>query len=174
MISSVRPGLMNLTWWQWSLISGVPFGGLMFVFLGSRYPNDWIIWVGAGVGFGAAMGPIIAGQARRLRPLIESVSAEEYVQVRRAAARGPVPADPRLRQAAARFASHRYEEMTRFHVPLLIAFCLFFVLAALAAVVSSPWSWLSAGFFALLLAFQVLWPRRLRRRVERLQAEGGG
>jgi Flp pilus assembly protein TadB len=174
MISSVRPGLMNLTWWQWSLISGVPFGGLMFVFLGSRYPNDWIIWVGAGVGFGAAMGPIIAGQARRLRPLIESVSAEEYVQVRRAAARGPVPADPKRRQEAARFASHRYEEMTRFHVPLLIVFCLFFVLAALAAVISSPWSWLSAGFFALMLAFQVLWPRRLRRRVERLQVEGGG
>jgi hypothetical protein len=28
MISSVRPGLMKLPWWQWSLISGVPFGGL--------------------------------------------------------------------------------------------------------------------------------------------------
>jgi hypothetical protein len=75
---------------------------------------------------------------------------------------------------AARFASHRYEEMTRFRVPSLIAFGLFFVLAALAAMVSSPWPSLSAGFFALMLAFQVLWPRRLRRRVERLQAEGGG
>jgi hypothetical protein len=57
---------------------------------------------------------------------------------------------------------------------LLIAFGLFFVLEVLAAVVSSPWFWLWAGFFALLLAFQVLWPRRLRRRVECLQAEGGG
>jgi hypothetical protein len=57
---------------------------------------------------------------------------------------------------------------------LLIAFGLFFVLEVLAAVVSSPWFWLWAGFSALLLAFQVLWPRRLRRRVECLQAEGGG
>jgi hypothetical protein len=93
-----------------------PVSGLTFLFLGSRYPNDWIIWVGAGIGFGAAMGPLIAGQARRLRPLIESMSAEEYDQVRRAAARGPVPADPRLRQEAARLASLRYEEMTRFRV----------------------------------------------------------
>lgn len=172
MISSMRPGLLNAPWWQWSLITGVPFGVLMFLFLGSRYPGGWIICAVAGVAFGAAMGPIIAGQARRLRPLIESLSAEEYAQVRRAAARGPVPGDSKLRQDAARFASHRYEEMTRFHVPLLIVFGLFFVLAALSAVlVSSPWSWLSAGFFALLLALQVLWPRRLRRRIERLHAE---
>jgi Flp pilus assembly protein TadB len=101
-------------------------------------------------------------------------SAEEYDQVRRVAARGPVPADPILRQEAARFASLRYDEFTRFRVPLLIAFGLYFALAVLAAMVSSPWFWLSAVFFALLLAFQVLWPRRLRRRVERLQAEGGG
>jgi Flp pilus assembly protein TadB len=175
MISSMRPGLLNVPWWQWSLITGVPFGVLMFLFLGSRYPGDWIIGVGVGVGFGAAMGPIIAGQARRLRPVIESMSAEEYDQVRRAAARGPVPAEPRLRQDAARFASHHYEEMTRFRVQLMIVFGLFFVLAALTAVVvSSPWSWLSAGFFALMLAFQVLWPRRLRRRIERLQAEPRG
>lgn len=102
------------------------------------------------------------------------MSAEEYDQVRRLAARGPVPADPSVRQKAARLASLRYDEFTRFRVPLLIAFGLYFVLAVLAAVVSSPWFWLSAAFFALLLAFQVLWPRRLRRRVERLQAEGGG
>jgi Flp pilus assembly protein TadB len=174
MIPSMRPVLMKLPWWQWSLITGVPFGVLSFLFLGSRYPNDWIIWAGAGIVFGAAMGPILAGQARRLRPLIESMSAEKYDQVRRAAARGPVPADPRLRQEAARLAAHNYDELTRFRVPLLIAFGLFFVLAVLAAVVSSPWSWLSAAFFALMLAFQVLWPRRLRRRIDRLHAEPGG
>jgi Flp pilus assembly protein TadB len=171
MVSSMRPTSLNLPWWQWSLITGIPFGGLMFLVLGSRYPSHWIIWVATGIGFGAAMGPLIAGQARRLRPVIESMSAEEYRQVRRAAVRGPVPAEPWVRQDAARLASLHYDELTRFRVPMLIVFGLFLVLGALAAVVSSPWHWLTAGFFALLMAFQVLWPRRLRRRIEHLQGK---
>jgi hypothetical protein len=106
------------------------------------------------------MGPIIAGQARRLRPLIESISGEEYDQVRRASARGPVPADPSVRREAAGLAALHYDEFTRFHVLKLIAFGLAFALAVPVALVSSPW-WLSAAFFALLLAFEVLWPRAL-------------
>jgi hypothetical protein len=180
MISSVRLRLMNLRWWQWSLITGVPVGGLLFLFLylfvGShyRYPYDWIVCVGTGIAFGAAMGPLLAGQARRLRQVIGSMSAEEYLQVRRAAARGPVPADPDLRQKAARLASHHYDELARFRVPMLIGFSLFIVLEVLAAVVVSPRFWLGAAFFALMLASQVWLWRQLRRRVERLQAEGGG
>jgi Flp pilus assembly protein TadB len=173
MIPSVHPRLVNAPWWQWSLITGVPFAGLMVLFLGTRYPDGWIFLVSAGLVFGAVMGPIIARQARRLRPVIGSMSAEEYAQARRAAVRGPVPADPVLRQKTARLASHHYDELTRVHVPSLIALGLLFVLQVLAAVVSSPWFWLYAVFFAVLLALQVLSWRRMRRRIERLQAEGG-
>jgi fructose-specific phosphotransferase system IIC component len=81
----MRFGLLGLSGWQWFLITGVPFGGLMALVLGTRHPVGWILALASGVVFGAVMGRFLADQARRLRGLIGTMSRQEYAQARRAA-----------------------------------------------------------------------------------------
>lgn len=177
----MRFGLLDAPGWLWFSITGIPFGGIMALvlgLLGTGHPVGWpiagIVGVASGVAFGAAMGRLLADQARRLRAAIGPMSRQEYAQARRAAARGPVPDDPVLRQQAALLAAHDHRELTRFRVPQSIVFASAFVGEVLAAVVVSPWFWLAAALFAGLLAVQVVWPRRLRRRIELLRRGGGG
>jgi Flp pilus assembly protein TadB len=77
-----------------------------------------------------------------------------------------------LRQQAALLAAHDHRELIRLRGPQSITFGVCFVFQVLAAVFSSPWHWFAAALFAGMLAFQVLWPRRSRRRIERLQHGG--
>lgn len=102
-------------------------------------------------------------------PLLGSLSAEERRVVRRAAAGGPVPADPEIRRAAWRLAAHRVDEMTHYRSLVLIGGTLLVAFEVWVAVVTSVWwHWLIAAWFALVFAgyYASLW--RTRRRVDLL------
>jgi hypothetical protein len=100
-------------------------------------------------------------------PLLGSLSAEKRRVVRRAAAGGPVPADPELRRAAGRLAAHHVDEMTHYRGLVLIGGGLLLALLVIAAVVTSVWwYWLNAEWIALVVASYFGSLRLMRRRVE--------
>lgn len=92
----------------------------------------------------------------------------------RAAARGPLPADPKLRRAAGRLARFRLDELNRNWGFTLATSMLFFPLMIYEAVITLAWYRLGALALGCAVAGQA-WQsrRRLRRRVVQLQAEGG-
>ncbi len=102
-------------------------------------------------------------------PLLGSLPAEERRVVQRAAAGGPVPADPKLRRAAWRLAAHHLEEMTHYRGLVLIGGGLLLVVEMIAAVVTSVWwYWLAAALPALIVAGDLKSLRCTRRRIELL------
>jgi len=124
----------------------------------------------AGVAFGAVMGPLAARHNRRARSMLGPLPAEDFAVVLRAAARGPVPADPQLRRAAGRLAQLRLDELNRNRAWTSAVFLLAFLLEVYAAVVTSAWFWLGALVFASAIAGQLWFPRRLLRRIEQLHS----
>jgi hypothetical protein len=180
----MRQYLMHAPWWVLVVVTGVPFGAVMVIFsrlmrVGSQLtvssPTvDLVCGAIGGLIFGAIMGPITAGRNRRARSVVGPLSAEELAVVLRAAARGPVPADPKLRRAAGRLTRFRLDELTRNWGFTLATSVLFFPLMVYDAVITSAWYRLGALALGCAAVGQV-WQsrRRLRRRVARLQAEGG-
>lgn len=122
-----------------------------------------------GIIFGAFMGPIRARQTRRQRAATGDLAPRELRIAYRAAWRGPRPADPEIRSAAARAAAHVLETTLRQRLFSVIIFGVCTVMS-LFFVVDSPWWLLATGLYGAFLAAQWYWPRRLRRRVELLTA----
>jgi hypothetical protein len=101
--------------WVLALIAGVPFGVLMGV--SAKLDGDG--WFGAGfmatsgIPFGLAMA-WRGRRWRRERGRVEADLPADKLQVARlAASRGPVPADPEIRAAAARIATWLAEVVRR-------------------------------------------------------------
>jgi hypothetical protein len=104
-----------------------------------------------------------------VHPLLGSLSAEERRVVRRAAAGGPVPADPEFRRAAWRLAAHRVDEMTHYRGLVLIGGALLVALWVTVAVVTSAWQFcFPAAVLTLSIVGHFASLRRTRRRVELL------
>ncbi|WP_028921396.1 hypothetical protein [Pseudonocardia acaciae] len=176
--------LMNAPAWVLSVITGLAFGLLMtiaFALLSSAIWNtpatsltfDIVAGAIGGLIFGAVMGPFAAMRYRHVRSVLGPLSAEDLAVVLRAVARGPVPADPELRQAAGRLARLKLDDLRRNRVWTTLIFVLFLLLEVREAVVTSPWFWLAAVLFAYFILLQLWLPRRLRRRIERLGAYDG-
>jgi hypothetical protein len=174
--------LIQAPWWVLSVVTGVPFGVAMVVGFQVLLPSvgqttrslpliaNVILGMIAGIAFGAVMGPLAARHNRRALSVLGPLPAEDFAVVLRAAARGPVPADPRLRRAAGRLAQLRLDELNRNWARTSAMFLLFFLLEVYAAVVTSAWFWLGALVCASVIAGQLWFPRRLRRRIEQLHA----
>lgn len=176
----MRRFLIQAPWWVLSVVTGVPFGVAMVVMSHVLLPSvghptrslpliaNVILGMLAGVVFGAVMGPLAARLNRRTRSVLGPLPAEDFAVVLRAAARGPVPADPRLRRAAGRLAQLRLDELNRNRAGTSAVFSLGFLMEVYAAVVTSAWFWLGALVCASVIAGQLWFPRRLRRRIEQL------
>lgn len=126
-----------------------------------------------GVFFGAFMGPFAARAWRRQRAVAGDFPAENFHTAYRSAARGPAPADPELRAAAARLAAHQLAEAIRYRTLGIVAFGLGVVISLGLALTSSPWWLLSTALLAGFGASQWWWPRHLRHRVDVLTRERG-
>jgi hypothetical protein len=178
----MRRFLIQAPWWVLSVVTGVPFGVAMVVMSQVLLPSagqaarslpliaNIVLGMLAGLVFGAVMGPLAARHNRRTRSVLGPLPAEDFAVVLRAAARGPVPADPRLRRAAGRLAQLRLDDLNRNWARTSAMFLLFFLLEVYAAVVTSAWFWLGALVCASVIAGQLWFPRRLRRRIEQLHA----
>jgi hypothetical protein len=96
--------------WILSLVYGLPFGAVMAIGIVADNSSGAgeIVAFGlvAGVVFGICLTFATEKQRREIRAVIGDVPASELGTVFRAARRGPVPADPEIRAAALRLATH--------------------------------------------------------------------
>ena len=164
--------LLKAPWWALSLVLGLlvgllRFGGAM-VLRDKDVPEAAISAVIGGVVFGLVMGPVMARRNRRTREALGTDDPDVIRRAARAARRGPVPADPTLREGARRMAELQREQLVRqrrWAVPFSV---LVIAAAVYLAIAVSPAGWVLAAVFAVLLAMLLALPRRLERRAELL------
>ena len=161
-------------WWVLSLYTGPAFGlllGLYSALTGADALTAGVTGVLGALLFGLVMGPLAARLNRRSRPVVEAIPPGHEREVVRAAARGPAPADPQLRAAALRLATHQLEGALRFRWPVTAGLVLFTLAEAAAALAYTPWLWIGAATFLAILVLQISQPGRLRRRIAELSGE---
>jgi membrane associated rhomboid family serine protease len=170
----VRAWLEQAPWWALSLVTGLFFGGWMTLAGRFLQGESWGVAVVGGVFggvlFGAVVGPLLARQRRRAREAAGTDRPDLLRRAARVAARGPVPEDPELREAARRLALHQRAVLLRqrrWALPFLALVLAGDVAFALTRSPAWVW-WLGAVFFAALLSVHLLWPRRLARRARLL------
>jgi hypothetical protein len=170
----VKSWLLRAPLWVLILVDGVPFGLAMALW--NHFGVNGTPWssalLGGGLGgllFGTLLAPM---QRRQHRGLREATGDMPDVAVRsavRASLRGPVPADPDVRAAAARIGTRQADLMTRQRAWAAPFFALMTAGACWLAVTGTPWWWAGAAFFLGLGAFQLIAPGRYRRRAALMQ-----
>ncbi len=162
--------------WVQGLVSGVSFAVYMTVFAalfnGEGWPGSLIFGVLVGAMFGAFSAWFaVREQLRWRRSVGRGLSTAEQQIVHRASSKGPVPADPRLRQAAISGATaelNRREGRRREGGATLVGLL---ALAVVLGVTISPWCFV----MALLLVYggYQTWsaPRVARARIQVLSRE---
>jgi hypothetical protein len=166
-----QPRLLNAPWWVLALVTGVPFGLVMGVFVAVRDGDPLLAaYMGAVAGtfFGLAMGVVLARQNRRARAAL-TVAPGQELAVLRAAGKGPAPADPAVREAALRLVIDQRRQLARWRIPSLVLFGAFAVLDAVVAITGNPWLWLGVALFVGLAALPLVTARRVERRIAVLQ-----
>jgi hypothetical protein len=145
----MRERLQNAPWWVMSLISGGFFGACMTVSNYLQHPGNWtkaiVIGLSEGVFFGAFMGPLQVRQRRKRVAAIGNIPARDLRVAGRAVMRGPVPADPKIRQTAEWLATKQLNETERYRWIGLIMFVFLTVGNVSLALTTSPWWWLGAA-----------------------------
>jgi hypothetical protein len=171
----VRPYRSDPPKWVIALLAGVPFG----IAMGLSARSDGLGWPGAvfmatsGVPFGLLMAWQLPRWRRGADQVEAGLAADKLPLARLAASGGPVPADPEIRAAATRIASHELVQATRhrtFHI--LAASCMLIGTVG-AATAGSLWAFLYAFAAGAILYFHGYRPRQLKRRIELLRAGHG-
>jgi hypothetical protein len=169
--SANRFRLLRAPWWLLSLYSGALFGLLLWVIVGiAGADGPTAATTGALIGLlsGLVTGPLLVRLNRRVRPASTADPDRLHRAVLRAAAGGPVPADPQVRAAALALATHQLAGALRYRRPVAGLLGLLTVLESAAALAYTPWLWVGAAVLLAILVFQLRQPARLRRRVEEL------
>jgi hypothetical protein len=172
----MRYRLLVAPWWVLALIQGTFFGVFMALFAQPHDPEAFgggavgLIFTAlvAGLPFGLLMGPAMVRINRRATTAAGLNDPGELAIVSRATTRGPVPTDPRLRAAARNLASHRLDELRRMRNFYLAVFGLGTLGYVMAAILWSRWWALAAVMFAGLLAYGLILPGQLERRIDLL------
>jgi Flp pilus assembly protein TadB len=163
----MRRSLLDAPWWVLGLLQGTLFGVFMAVFSYATGDRDVpSMLVGASVGalvFGIVIGRLTARHARRDRAEAGDLRPHELRTARRAAGRGAVPKDPRIRQVALRIVEHRTRTVVRQRRWAVPMFAVLIVLSLVLAI-DSRWWLLATAVYALGLAGQWFSPWWLRRR----------
>ena len=124
-----------------------------------------------GVFFGALMGPLQVRQRRKRVAAVGNMPARDLRVAGRAVMRGPVPADPKIRQTAEWLATTQLKESSRLRWFGFSLFAFATVGNVSFALSSSPWWWLGAAATLSFSGLCLLMPRHLRRRIEMLKHE---
>lgn len=185
MLVSMTTRLMLTRPWLYGVSYGV-FAGLFYgIVMGTQkrisHPDQYS-WGDAavegfalGAFFGTAMG-VGAGWIKWRhrhdpgRDELRAVGRRDQKVAVRAVYRGPVPDDPAVRDVALRLAS---DMLARSNDQRPLTYALFGLMIAVGsafAIFSSAWYWLAVAGFLGLLAYVLLLPRRLDRRVALLGA----
>lgn len=165
--------LLNAPRWVLGLVSGLLFGVLMAVFVavrGAGWGEVLFMAVFGGLFFGAFMGPVTFRQNQRVRSAVAGLSPAAQRAAVRATLRGPVPAEAQVRAAASRLVMQQTAQVKRLRRWPLLLYTGFSLLSGWLALTDSGWWSLGVGYWAVMLAGQVWFMRRLRRRAEMLDA----
>ena len=168
----VRSYLSDPPRWVVAVLTGVPFGigmGLWVKFDGAGWPEAGF-WATSGIPFGLATAWWAARWGREAAQAEAGLAADKLPAARLAASRGPVPADPEIRAAALRIASHELAEATRHRRSKILAIGLMVIGTVGAASEGSLWALLYATVAGALLYVHGYRPRQLIRRIELLRA----
>jgi uncharacterized membrane protein YraQ (UPF0718 family) len=169
----MRTYLLTAPRWAVGLYSGLFFGiGIAVVTRSFDQPTSWLVaavtGVVTGVLIGAVMAFTIGVQRRDLRAAAGDLPAAQLLDAYRAAVRGPIPADPQVRAAAARVAQRLIHAVRQTWI-LSSALAILLVVGAVMNTTTGEYG-LAAMLAAAALAnaTEVYQLKRLRRRVERL------
>lgn len=169
--------MLNLTtapWWVLSLVQALLVGSVA-VPVGAWIDPDkdrgllslLVHGLIAAIPLGLVFGLFQARQNRQT--LADTGLPEPAAQAAaRAAARGPVPADPQVRAAARTLASNRLSALEGQRTAVLLICAAAFVASVVGAAVSFPGLILTAVVFAAALAGAVFLPGHLERRIDDL------
>jgi hypothetical protein len=162
----------NLPRWALALATGLPFGtamGITFKIAGSAsWTTAAVGGLIVGVGFGLAIAFAIDKRRREVRAAIGDLPADMSRAARRAADRGPIPADPEIRATALRLANDQLHRFRSVQKPFVVLAVLLLVSSVGQAVTTSAWYLPEVLVSLLLLMGRWYWPKRLRRRIELL------
>jgi hypothetical protein len=166
----MRDRWLTAPWWVRAFVMGGAFaaltGGASLV--ARNGPSlTWALVFGGVTGFVGGIQD--ARRSRALRELVGSDRAGTISAARRAAWRGPVPADPAVRAAALRIAEQRADEAQARRLPLVLLLLFVFVAEVALAMFYRPWLWLIVGWLAVVLACLVHAPDWYARRAEELR-----
>lgn len=168
----VRDRLSQAPWWVLALVMGTLFGLGMVVFgllQGESTVSAAVTGALAGAFFGLVMGPVARRAHLRQHAALGEVTPAQRRTARRAAWRGPVPADAEVCRAAVDLLDHQVVVYRRLRWAIVM-YAGFLVLTVWLVVSDSPWFALELPVFAGLLLAQVWMPHHLRHRRARLVA----
>lgn len=178
-MTGVRTFLRTAPWWAVGAVQGVVFAVIFAVLGGVQRSDGWADATISGLIGGAFFGLISGLMVRRRRlkqpdPLAD-LDATDRRRVECAALRGPIPADPADRRAAAAHTRYQLELMGRApRTQALIVFTVFLAADLVAAVLIGNWLyWVLAVAFVALITQGVRRPQRLQRRLTLLTAHDG-
>jgi len=173
----MRTYLLTAPRWAVGLSSGLVFGfGIAAVTRFPSPPTTWLATLVAGVATGVLFGVVLAFtldmQRRDLRAAAGDLPAGQLPDAYRAAVWGPIPGDPAVRAAAVRVAERRIEAIRRSRI-LYATFAILMTAGAVLNLLAGNYAVLAlAAAVALLWGIELYQPKRLRRRLGRLSAEG--
>ena len=161
--------------WTLGLVTGALFtAGLVVLEATVVWPDGpwWVValtGIGAGVFFGAVMGPTMARAERATwRACAEDLTWPEFKAAAKASRSGRVPADPRLHAAATRIAAYQLAQHQRRHRSTIIGCSVLVGFSLLSAVVGNLLALFAAGAIAVVLAVFLYERVRLRNALLRL------
>ncbi|GLY32199.1 hypothetical protein [Kineosporia sp. NBRC 101731] len=165
----MRSRLITAPWWVLALIVGTPVSAFLALFLHLTDPYlDFpgvLFALPAGAIVGLAVGRLTAETNAQTMEVAALDNQDELAQALRASRRGPVPTDPRIRQAAHRLAVLHLSRFKRQQTSAAWTFVPLCMLYTGLAINSSPWWLLALAFFALMLALNRVLPTRTARRI---------
>jgi hypothetical protein len=175
----VRRFLRTGPWWAVGAVQGAVFAVSLAVLGAVQRSDGWAEATTSGLIGGAFYGLIngLLLRSRRLNqpdPLADLDETDRH-RVERAAVRGPIPANPEVRRAAAAHTRYQLELLDRGpRIQALIVFAVFLVADLVAAVLIGTWLyWVLAVTLVALIIDGVRRPQRLQRRLALLVAQDG-
>jgi hypothetical protein len=169
----MRSGVSKPPNWFMGVLSGLLFGVGFAAFVkydGAGWGATVGIGLASGVFFGFSMGRWGGRWARTMQEAESELSAEEAKAARRAADRGPVPDDPRIRMAALKIATAQQTlevSGARRIFPQVVA-VLVVVGVIVSAITESPWNLVFLVGPVAILYGGLVAPRRTRQRIRLL------
>lgn len=161
-------------WWVQGLVYGLFFGAAMTAFSVFR-TGTWLPALGGGlVGgllFGLFMGRYMSKLNRILLSGLEEFSPADQRTILRGSWRGPIPADPRQRDAVRGLLQRRRSNMIATRRWSVIIFCAAIVLYVVLAITQKWLWWFGAALFLVFLALTLTTVPRMDKRLALLTGD---